>query len=120
MPTWQEFTMDTHPDDPESVLRMDTMEFVFGPPCWDEVWTNTEPPYEVGTATVCTVLGYVMGWPASTGRVYDLQYRADLLGDAWLPMPGMTNLVSTNGHLSVTNLFHSGPARMIRIQVRTP
>ena len=120
VPTWQEFTMDTHPDDPESVLRMDTMEFVFGPPCWDEVWTNTEPPYEVGTATVCTVLGYVMGWPASTGRVYDLQYRADLLGDAWLPMPGMTNLVSTNGHLSVTNLFHSGPARMIRIQVRTP
>ena len=120
VPTWHEFTMDTDPDDPDSVLRMDTMEFVFGPPCWDEVWTNTEPPYEVGTATVCTVLGYVMGWPASTGRVYDLEYRADLLGDVWLPMPGMTNLTSQDGHLSVTNLFHAGPARMIRIQVREP
>jgi uncharacterized repeat protein (TIGR01451 family) len=120
IPTWQEFAMDTDPSDPLSYLHLDTMEFVFGPPCWDEVWTNTEAPYEVGTSTVCTVLGYVMGWEASTDRVYDVQYREDLLGDTWLPMAGMTNLATTAGRLSVTNVFHDGATRMIRIQVRGP
>ena len=120
IPTWQEYVMDTHPGDSDSVLRMDTMEFVFGPPCWEEVWTNTEPPYEVGTSTVCTVLGYTMGWPASTGRIYDVQYRADLASDLWLPMGGLTNLTTTTGYLSVTNIFHGGPTRMIRLQVRKP
>ena len=66
------------------------------------------------------VAGYVMGWDASTGRVYDVQYLADLCGDAWLPMDGMTNLVTTSGQLSVTNLFHDGRLRMLRLQVRQP
>ena len=100
IPTWQEFAMDTHPNDSNSFLHVDTMGLAYGP-------ENV-------------VTGYVMAWPASTGRVYDLRYRADLLGDIWIPMEGMTNLVATTDRLSVTNPFHAGQTRMIRIHVREP
>jgi hypothetical protein len=66
------------------------------------------------------VAGYVLGWEASTGRVYDVQYLADLCGDVWLPMDGLTNLAPRQPYLSVTNLFHDGRLRMLRLQVREP
>lgn len=100
VPTWQEYVMDTDPSDSNSFLYVDTMAFALD-----------------GDGAVA---GYVLGWAASTGRVYDVQYLADLGGDAWLPMAGMTNLVPVSGRLSVTNLFHDGRLRMLRLQVREP
>ncbi|MGD9781842.1 MAG: Calx-beta domain-containing protein [Kiritimatiellia bacterium] len=98
--TWQEYVMDSHPRDGESFLRVDSMEFA----------RDGE-----GAA-----VGYVMGWPASTGRVYDVEYLADLAGGVWLPMDGRTNLAPDAGHVAVTNVFHDGRLRMLRLQVRRP
>ena len=65
-------------------------------------------------------VGYVLSWPAATGRVYDVEYLADPVGDAWQPLEGLTNLVSETGTLSVTNAFHDGSLRLLRLQVRLP
>ena len=97
---WQEYVMGTHPGDPDSVLRVDSMEFA-----------------QDGDGFLT---GYVMTWPTATGRVYDVEYLADLVGDAWLPMDGLTNLSSETGTLSVTNVLHDGRLRMLRLQVRKP
>ncbi len=98
--TWQEYVMDTHPRDSESFLRLDSMECARD---GDEV-----------------VVGYVLSWPASTGRVYDVEYLADLVGDAWLPLEGLTNLTPSSGQQAVTNVFHDGRLRMLRLLVRQP
>lgn len=100
IPTWQEYVMDTHPGIFASHLRVDSMEFV----------RDGED----------AVVGYVLTWPASTGRVYDVEYLADLVDDIWLPLGGLTNLRATSDHLSVTNVFHDGRLRMLRLQVRQP
>lgn len=99
-PAWKEYVMDTHPGDSDSWLRVDSLEFAYGPGG--------------------DVVGYVIGWSASTGRVYDVYCQDGLLGDVWLPMAGLTNLTPATEHLSVTNLFHDGPMRMLRLQVRLP
>ena len=98
--TWQEFAMDTDPFDPDSVLRVEALEFAL----------DAED----------AVVGYVLGWPAATGRVYDVECLADLAGDVWLPLDGRTNLASDAGYLAVTNAFHDGRFRMLRLQVRRP
>lgn len=97
--TWQEYFMGTHPGDPDSVLRLDSIALALD-----------------GDAAV----GYVLSWPAATGRVYDVEYLADPVGDAWQPLEGLTNLVSETGTLSVTNAFHDGSLRLLRLQVRLP
>ena len=97
--TWQEYFMGTHPGDPDSVLRLDSIALALD-----------------GDAAV----GYVLSWPTATGRVYDVEYLADPVGDAWQPLEGLTNLVSETGTLSVTNAFHDGSLRLLRLQVRLP
>jgi len=100
IPTWKEYVMDTHPGSSNDCLQVDFMEMVRGS---DD-----------------GVLGYIIGWSASTGRVYDVQYQDNLLNNIWLPMDGLTNLVPTQPIVSVTNLFHDGPMRILRLQVRSP
>lgn len=100
IPTWQEYVMDTHPGIFASHLRVDSMEFA----------RDGED----------AVVGYILTWPASTGRVYDVEYLDDLVDDIWLPLGGLTNLRATSDHLSITNVFHDGRLRMLRLQVRQP
>jgi len=97
--TWQEYFMGTHPGDADSILRVDSIALALD-----------------GDAAV----GYVLSWPTATGRVYDVEYLADPVGDAWQPLEGLTNLVSETGALSVTNAFHDGSLRLLRLQVRMP
>ena len=117
VPTWQEHGMDTDPTDPDDYLRVASMTTVYGPPCWDEVWTNAEP-YEVVTQRMCTAIGYVLKWPASSNRVYDVQAVSP--GGNWRDLAGLSNLVSPGGELVLTNAFGSGAPEMIRIRVRRP
>ncbi len=100
IPTWKEHIMGTHPAYSNACLQVESLEMVHGS----------------GNA----VVGYSIGWSASTGRVYDVQYQDHLLGGIWLPVTGLTNLMPTQPYLSVTNLFLDGSMRMLRLQVRKP
>ena len=100
VPTWKEYVMGTRPEDVDSFLYVDALEFAL----------DAED----------AVTGYVLGWPAAADRVYDVQYLADWVGEVWLPMDGWTNLTSTSGYLAVTNVFGDERFRMLRLQVRSP
>lgn len=100
IPTWKEYIMGTHPGTSNACFQVDSMELVRGE----------------GNS----VVGYVIGWHASTGRVYELQYQENLLDGVWLPIEGQTNLRPSQPYVSATNLFLDGAMRMIRLQVRHP
>ena len=117
VPIWQEFIMDTDPTDPGSLLELKTMAPVFGPG-WEVVMTDEEPPYEVWTQTVHSVVGYVMNWTCSTNRMYDVQYTFDPADGTWIPMDDLTALVPTSREMIVTNLFADEAVRMLRLVVR--
>lgn len=115
--TWREFVMDTDPTDLNSYLRFINMETAFGTNCWEVVWTNDVPPYEIGTNVECEVIGHILSWSVSTQRVYDL-YSASGLYEPWLPMPGMTNFVPTTSILTITNHLPGPDLEFLRINVR--
>jgi autotransporter-associated beta strand protein len=47
----------------------------------------------------------VIAWPARAGEIYSLQYRTNLLNGTWQYVTGLTNLLSSGGTMSVTNLI---------------
>lgn len=116
--TLDEYTADTDPVDEASYLRVSRLSPALTN-CHEVVWTN-EAPYEIGTATVCDVVGMIITWPCSTGRVYDLQSRSNLLTGAWLPMAGWTNLVPHANEISITNLWALPWDPFVRVRVRLP
>ncbi len=49
VPTGDEWVMDTDPTNGASFLAFDAVLLLYGSNCWDVVWTNEEPPYEIVT-----------------------------------------------------------------------
>jgi len=54
-------------------------------------------------------------WPTVAGHEYQVQYRSDLTGDAWLPLQA-TNLVGTGSRTCITDKIADGqPRRFYRL-----
>ncbi|MGD9781670.1 MAG: MBG domain-containing protein [Kiritimatiellia bacterium] len=118
--TGDEWVMDTDPTNGASFLAFDAIEPVYGSNCWEVVWTNEEPPYDVWTNVECEIIGHVYQWPASTGRLYGVQGAAGMLAP-WLDLEGMTNLQSQGPKLLLTNsAMDADRMRHYRIRVRVP
>ena len=120
VPTGDEWVMDTDPTNGASFLAFDAVWPLHGSNCWDVVWTNEEPPYDVVTNQECEVIGHVYRWRTSTGRVYGVQGAAGMRAP-WLDLDGMTNLMPQGPELTVTNPA-TDPERMrhYRVRVRLP
>ncbi len=120
VPTGDEWVMDTDPTNGASFLAFDAVWPLHGSNCWDVVWTNEEPPYDVVTNQECEVIGHVYRWRTSTGRVYRVQGAAGMHAP-WLDLDGMTNLMPQGPELTVTNPA-TDPERMrhYRVRVRLP
>ena len=118
--TGDEWVMDTDPTNGASFLAFDAVWPLHGSNCWDVVWTNEEPPYDVVTNQECEVIGHVYRWRTSTGRVYGVQGAAGMHAP-WLDLDGMTNLMPQGPELTVTNPA-TDPERMrhYRVRVRLP
>jgi hypothetical protein len=56
--------------------------------------------------------------PSATGRLYSLQWRADLVSGAWTNVPGQTNMPGEPQWLTDTNSAVS--TRLYRVGVRLP
>ncbi|HMP74074.1 MAG TPA: choice-of-anchor Q domain-containing protein, partial [Kiritimatiellia bacterium] len=117
--TWEEFIMDTDPTDPDSVLRVRAIDPFFGTNCWEVVWTNHVPPFEIGTNIECEVISQVITWPVSTQRMYDVSAAAGV-AQPWQPLPGMTNLAPTLPFLIITNPTPGSELEVFRIDVNVP
>ena len=59
--------------------------FAYGTNYVDNVYTNEEPPYEIGTQRVYEIIGFYLSWPSSPGRVYDLLTATQVMESAWTP-----------------------------------
>ena len=113
--------MDTDPTNGLSVLGFTRMETRFGTNCWEVVWTNTEPPYEVWTNIECEVVGHASYWPSSTARVYGVQWTPELESEPWRDLEGMTNLRPQGAELSITNpVVDAERIRHYRLRVTMP
>lgn len=120
VPNHLEFIADTNPTNPASYFSVAGFETAYGTNYAENVTTNSEPPYDVVTQRVYEVVGSVMRFTASTGRVYDVQYQVNVRATNWPPVPGRTNLTTTTGTLAITNLFDSDPRKFYRLGVRLP
>ena len=96
VPAWQEYVMDTDPKDPASYLYIARAQ-----PTEDES-------------------GYILNWPCSPSRVYDVQTTADFLSEVWTPLPGWTNLSPASGNLTITNLYDVSMMQYFRLRVHLP
>ena len=120
IPTGDEWVMGTDPMDRLSVLAFTHVDPAYGSNCWDTVWTNEEPPYDVVTNRECEIIGHVYRWRTSTGRVYGVQGTAGMHAP-WLDLDGMTNLMPQGPELSVTNPATDPERRRhYRVRVRLP
>ena len=120
VPNNLEFIADTNPTNLASYFSVAGFETAYGTNFVENVTTNSEPPYDVVTQRVYEVVGSVMRFTASTGRVYEVQYQVNVPATNWPPMPGRTNLTTTTGTLAITNLFDSSPRKFYRLGVRLP
>ena len=59
------------------------------------VWTNDEPPYEVGTQVVYDVVGMLLSWPSVSGRVYDIESSGILPDGHWEGVAGAQDIAAT-------------------------
>ena len=115
----EEFVADTQPTNALSQLALELlMPYVTN--CWAVVWTNGEPPYEVGTNLECETIGTILNWPASTARVYDVELSTGGLALAWSGLPGSTNLTPAGSVVTVTNLSGAESLRLLRVRARLP
>lgn len=90
--TWEEYVMNTHPGDSNSVLRMQAVDHV--------------PP------------GDVVSWFAATGRLYTLE-SVPWLSNGWMAVSGAVDLAGGQAERSVTN-GSSHTTRYYRVGVRLP
>ncbi|MBN1269686.1 MAG: SBBP repeat-containing protein [Kiritimatiellae bacterium] len=118
--TGDEFTMNTVPTNGESFLYASHIDNAYGTNCYDVVSTNTEPPNDVFTQTVCDVIGHVISWPCATDRVYDVEYNLHMLPTGWTPVPGMTDLMFESAWITVTNIPDVEGMKYYRLRVRLP
>ena len=120
VPNWMEFIMDTDPTNAASVLAVSGMEPAYGTNCWEMVWTNDAPPYDVGTNIECEVIGQLITWPISTQRIYDVQSLNGLIGESWTGMPQMTNITPATPFITITNPINGDQIKFHRVTVRLP
>ncbi len=120
VPNNLEYIADTNPTNPASFFTVEGVETAYGTNYVQNVSTNSEPPYEVVTQRVYEVVGTVLRFTASTGRVYEVQYQTHVPATNWPPLPGRTNLTTTTGTLAITNLFDSDTRKFYRLGVRLP
>ena len=121
VPTGDEWVMDTDPTNGASFLAFDAVWPLYGSNCWDVVWTNEEPPYEIVTNLECEVIGHVFQWRASTSRVYTVQWSPIPLGPlSWSDVVGMRRLHPAASSLTVTNGAAGGERGLYRIRVNLP
>ncbi len=120
IPTGDEWIMDTDPMNPDSFLRLTEFDPLFGEPCFEHIWTNEVPPFEITTQTVCSVVGHVVTWPVSTNRIYDLEFNVDFPGDTWVPVEGMTHIVPEMPWLTITNTLDADFFKLYRVRVQLP
>ena len=120
IPNDQEYVADTNPTNAQSFFGLGEFSPVYSTNCYDVVYTNTEPPYEVSTQTVCDVVDFGLSMPASADRVYDVQYTFNVQESAWTPAAGQSNLVPVAGRLVITNLLDSSNRKFYRVGVRLP
>ena len=121
VPTGDEWVMDTDPTNGASFLAFDAVWPLYGSNCWDVVWTNEEPPYEIVTNLECEVIGHVFQWRASTSRVYTVQWSPIPIGPlSWSDVVGMRRLHPAASSLTVTNGAAGGERGLYRIRVNLP
>ncbi|HOW98577.1 MAG TPA: hypothetical protein P5567_11115 [Kiritimatiellia bacterium] len=120
IPTGDEFTMNTDPTNGLSFLSVAHIGNAYGTNCYESVWTNSEPPYEEVTQTVCDVVGLLLSWPADTGRVYDVEFDTDHPWGNWVPVEGLTNLTTDTGWISITNVTDAEALKLYRLRVHQP
>ncbi len=118
VPTGDEFVMDTDPTNGASYLHVGAMTPLYGN-CHEEVVTIPDP-YEVYTQTVCDVIGYSMGWPVSTARVYCVQYTPNHTSGNWTVLNVWSNIVPTSKWLDITNPMGPESIRFLRLGVDRP
>ncbi|HXI84024.1 MAG TPA: alkaline phosphatase family protein [Verrucomicrobiae bacterium] len=58
--------------------------------------------------------------PFATGRTYKPQFSTDLVGNAWLPLPGYLGPITNGNQISVTDTNAVDPARFYRIDISLP
>jgi len=80
--TAEDYILGLDPTNPASTFQPQVTT-LYGTNCYDVVWTNEEPPYEVGTQTICDVAGMLITWPSVSGRVYDIESGLILPGYDW-------------------------------------
>lgn len=95
-----------------------------GAPTGDEYVMNTDPTNGLSVLRLIglapSAAGWILTWPCATDRVYDVQSAPVLSDQAWLPVPGKTNLMSTTEILSITNPPGADASQFYRLKVRIP
>lgn len=72
----------------------------------------------VGFSVVSPVTGSLkLGWPTTTGLVYQVQYRTNLLQTNWLNLGAATLAADSNLSILDTNALISSPRRFYRLKV---
>lgn len=101
--TAEDFILGLNPTNPASTYQPEASP-LYGTNCYEVVWTNTEPPYEVQTQVICDVIGMLITWPSVSGRVYDIETGFDLSGYDWSALAGGQSITATPPRNSFTNL----------------
>ena len=97
--TWEERIAGTVPTNSESVLVMADFGLAYN--------TGNE------------VIGHIINWHSVSGRLYAIEYSADLINDSFAVLDGATNIPATPDFNVYTNTQHIGDSGMFyRINVR--
>jgi len=94
-----EFIAGTDPFDAASVFLITTVHPLYADTAEEIVWTDEDPQSDtygmVFTQTIHEVVGNVLSWPSVGGRAYRVEYATNLVSDAFVQLPGATNLPAT-------------------------
>lgn len=99
--TWlEDFIAGSDPDDPADYFMITSIAPLHGGTYVEYVWQFDDPEFPdlygmIFTQRLYDVEGEILSWPSREGRVYTIEYTTDLVGGAYVQVPGAVNLPAT-------------------------
>ena len=109
---WEEFVAGTDPFDETEYLRISAID-----PAFVTNYVEFVDSHGVVTQEMYQVIGYVLSWPAVSGRMYRLSQSPEIPAQEWFDVPDATTLDSISGSVVVTNLPLI-PSRNFRLEAK--